>query len=566
MTLSPTSTTPPLTLHATQEPFNILRTETVLSRFPIHNLTKHGRVTIHLHWTNAQRELDCRWDVSYNDHYGQPGPLAYKLDTLVINQRLDTLPRPLPRVLKLGSLRHVGTLLGLNASGRQQAHLKTAFHQNASAYIVAKLRYRGRDGTERRLEAGFTRYSVLFTGEPLPDGTPADAIYLVLSEPYWEVLNHAPVRPLDYTYLKALPPTAQRFYEIVSYKIFAALQHRAPCATLRYADYCQLATQHRGMVLEQVQKHMYKVHQPHLASGYLDKVRYDATTDADGQPDWLLHYTPGPRAHTEYTIFKPQPGADRTASLVPPSDADPDDLGATLARALPAPPPSSPAPQARQGAGAATGAREAPPRATPAPAAFPCPPPFALPEEESTSHAPVLLTQAQALVAAFYQRFHGRAPGTAHPKELAHATQLLEEHGEAKAHFLLTYAQQTAPETAYQPKFFGGILPYLPEALAAYDAQARQAAQRRTQQAAARERRRHERYLAWQQEQCAQLRAALPSTALMALEDAQRARLRAAGTALVALDIAVRVAIDNVLAAQAQLPTFEVWRQQEAAC
>ena len=131
---------------------------------------------------------------------------------------------------------------------------------------------------------------------------------------------------------------------------------------------------------------------------------------------------------------------------------------------------------------------------------------------------------------------------------------------------LLTYAQQAAPETAYQPKFFGGILPYLPEALAAYDAQARQAAQRRTQQAAAREQRRHERYLAWQQEQCAQLRAALPSTALMALEDAQRARLRAAGTALVALDIAVRVAIDNVLAAQAQLPTFEVWRQQEAAC
>ena len=53
----------------------------------------------------------------------------------------------------------------------------------------------------------------------------------------------------------------------------------------------------------------------------------------------------------------------------------------------------------------------------------------------------------------------------------------------------------------------------------------------------------------------------------MALEDAQRARLRAAGTALVALDMAVRVAIDNVLAAQAALPTFEVWRrQQEAAC
>ena len=119
----------------------------------------------------------------------------------------------LPRLLKLGSLRQVGTLLALNTSGRQQAHLKTAFHQNASAYIVAKLRYRSRDGTERRLEAGFTRYSVLFTGEPLPDGTPADAIYLVLSETYCEVLTHAPVRPLDYAYLQALTPTAQRFYE-----------------------------------------------------------------------------------------------------------------------------------------------------------------------------------------------------------------------------------------------------------------------------------------------------------------------------------------------------------------
>ena len=202
----------------------------------------------------------------------------------------------------------------------------------------------------------------------------------------------------------------------------------------------------------------------------------------------------------------------------------------------------------------------------PGPRGVPLPSPVAPPEEESTPHDRPLRTQAQALVDAFHQRFHGRAPGTAHPKELAHATQLLTEHGATKAHFLLTYAQQAAPETAYQPKFFGGILPYLPEALAAYDAQARQAAQRRTQQAAAREQRCHERYLAWQQEQCAQLRAALPSTALMALEDAQRARLRAAGTALVALDIAVRVAIDNVLAAQAQLPTFEVWRQQEAAC
>ena len=174
-----------------------------------------------------------------------------------------------------------------------------------------------------------------------------------------------------------------------------------------------------------------------------------------------------------------------------------------------------------------------------------------------------LIPQAQALVDAFYQCFHGRAQVTAHPKELAHATQLLTEHGAAKAHFLLTYAQQAAPATAYHPQFFGGILPYLPHALAAYDAQATQARQVRAQQAAANERRVHECYLAWQQAQCAQRRAALARAELAALEDAQRSRLIAAGTPALALDFAVRVAVDDALAAQADLPTFEAWRHQQ---
>jgi len=213
-------------------PLRILRTETVLSRFPIHNLTTHGRVSIHLQRTNAQGDLDYLWDVSTSTHHGPPGPLAYKLDTLVINRLLDALPRPVPQVLHVGSLRQVALQLALTPSGRQQEHLKSAFHQNASAYIVTKLRYRDRDGRQRRLETGFTRYSVVWQGDVLPDGTPAEALALVLSEPYREILNHAPVRPLDYTYLQALTPMAQRFYEIVSYPMFATLTYRRPHATL----------------------------------------------------------------------------------------------------------------------------------------------------------------------------------------------------------------------------------------------------------------------------------------------------------------------------------------------
>src|SRR3989441_8962077 len=229
----------------TLAPLSILRTETVLSRFPIHNLAKRGKVTIHIRRTNTHGDLDLRWEVSYNEHYGPPRQLAYKLDTIVINQILDALPRPLPRVISVGSLTHACGMLDLNDSGRQQADLKNAFHQNASAYIVAYLRYRGRDGTERTVNTGFTRYSVIFTGEHLPDGTKADAVYLVLNETYLDLLNHAPVRPLDYAYLKALTPTAQRFYEIVSYKIFPALKYHHLHATLRYTEYCLLSTQQR---------------------------------------------------------------------------------------------------------------------------------------------------------------------------------------------------------------------------------------------------------------------------------------------------------------------------------
>ena len=103
-------------------PLRILRTETVLSRFPIHNLTTHGRVSIHLRRTNAQGDLAYLWEVSTSTHYGPPGPLAYKLDTLVINRLLDALPRPVPGVLHVGSLRQVAPQLGLNTSGRQQEH------------------------------------------------------------------------------------------------------------------------------------------------------------------------------------------------------------------------------------------------------------------------------------------------------------------------------------------------------------------------------------------------------------------------------------------------------------
>jgi hypothetical protein len=56
-------------------PLNIIRTETVLSRLPIHNLSKKGRVNIQITKKNKYGEIDLRWEVSYNDRrsYWIPG-------------------------------------------------------------------------------------------------------------------------------------------------------------------------------------------------------------------------------------------------------------------------------------------------------------------------------------------------------------------------------------------------------------------------------------------------------------------------------------------------------------
>jgi len=281
-------------------PIKSIRTETVLSRLPFHELSKKGDVRIRITRKNELGELELLWDVSPNPRYGAPRQLAYKLDTIAVNRRLDELGRPLPKVIRLGSLRELSKELGRNIPTND---IKKALLQNASAFITAKLAYRGKDGARRRLEAGFTRYSVVFAGEKLPNGRLADAVFLVLNDPYWEVLNNAPIRPLDHEYMKRLPPVGQRFYELLSFQIFAALKNRRSEAKLTYSEYCTFAPQQRYYQLWEVKRQMSPIHRIHLESGYLKDVRYEPRTDAEGTPDWEIFYTAGPKARAEYQAF-----------------------------------------------------------------------------------------------------------------------------------------------------------------------------------------------------------------------------------------------------------------------
>jgi hypothetical protein len=282
-------------------PDNLIRTETVLTRYPIHRLAKKGTIDIEI----RNKETAFKWEVSYNSKYGQPGPLAYKVDTLVINRKIDEAERPLPLVIKLGSLRDIA-----KETGTGEAHtssVKKAIMQNVGALITAKIAYKGHDGSEHTEEFSNTRYGIAFIGDKLPDGRTADAVYLVLNDWYRKILDTAQTRPLDYDYLKKLSPGAQRLYELISFQIYGALESERRRAKLLYSDICTRAPQTRYFDFEHVKKQMYKLHAPHKKSGYISAVHFQEIINSDGQIDWEMFYTPGLKAKGEHVGAKRKP-------------------------------------------------------------------------------------------------------------------------------------------------------------------------------------------------------------------------------------------------------------------
>src|SRR5262245_15145476 len=277
-----------------------IRTETVLSQYPLHRLAKKANLEIRVTKTNARGRIVSTWEVSPSRKYGDPGPLAYKLDTLLVNRAIDEARPHIPEVIRLGSLRDICKALGLAADTNL---IKKALLQNASAFITAKLDYRKSDGTEKTFEFGATRYEVIFVGQKLPTGQRADAVYIILHRTFREFLEHAKTRPLDYEYLRVLAPAAQRLYELISYQIFAALKNSNARARYLYSEFCKYAPLTRYDEWGKVKKQLYKVHKPHKESGYINSVEFEETTDEEGRPDWMMWYTPGKKARREFKEF-----------------------------------------------------------------------------------------------------------------------------------------------------------------------------------------------------------------------------------------------------------------------
>src|SRR4051812_20862562 len=155
-----------------------IRIETVLSRFPIHTLSKKGNVEICIAQRGEHGQEKVHWKVTPNAAYGEPRALAYKLDKLVVDRRIDEVGRPVPELIKLGSLREIAKELDLGGNTNE---VKKALRQNAHTVITAKMTFTDRQGRQQYVEFEATRYGVVFVGEVLPNGLRADAVYLTLN-------------------------------------------------------------------------------------------------------------------------------------------------------------------------------------------------------------------------------------------------------------------------------------------------------------------------------------------------------------------------------------------------
>ena len=271
------------------------------TEMPIHQLSKNSVEEIRIIQRKGKGgQISLYWKVEANSNVGHPGQLAYHLDTWVIKRRLAELRRPIPRLIRVGDLREIARELG---HGGDTNAVKRAFEQNASAFIRAKLAFSSNDGLAESFEGYFNRYNVFFRGQTLPGGRKAETVYISLNDPYLTLINRSRWRPLDYEYLKRLPPMAQRFYELVSPKMFAAIKNGHPAAWMRYSDFCLLAVQKQHTTRRRMQIQMAAVHRSHVLAEYFGKVTYRPIASTTELPDWTIHYTPGPRAKAEFDAF-----------------------------------------------------------------------------------------------------------------------------------------------------------------------------------------------------------------------------------------------------------------------
>jgi hypothetical protein len=292
-----------------------VRSEVNFLRYPFFVLTTRDIHKIdRIEYEEEQADSSVYWKVSRNIDHTIPGPFDKRVYR-GIEEILDKLPRPVPSLVKIGSVHHLCNVMGLSRAGKD--HKVAGIYKRMVKKSLKRISLTGvesenafYDKVHRRrvpsFEGAFHLFNVFFRGQLLPDGELADAIYLHLNPLYVASLNMFYVRPLDYAYMRSLrTPLTQRLYEVLGLRFRGLKDSRY----IRY-DYhqlCQILPITPQRSLKDAKKVLHPHHTKLQKTGYVAKVEWQAS---QSKRPWEVLYWPGPKAREELK---------RTREFVPPS-------------------------------------------------------------------------------------------------------------------------------------------------------------------------------------------------------------------------------------------------------
>ena len=280
-----------------------LRTEFNFLKFPFFDLARDSsrpKIKIEEEVETKDGTLRMLWQVTRDIESQFPGDFEKRLYR-AIEQIINVTPKPVENPLPVGSLRHIAKLMGINPdSGKNREDIQRAFRNIVKASIEANGTYQVKESKAKRyIKDTFHLYDrVIFKGEELPDGQPADSVYLMLGSWYINNVNNHYVVPLDWHFYNRLSGTiTTRMYEYLCIHFFATLEYGRKHHDMRYSQICDYFPLTKQYPLWKAKKQLKHAHESLVAAGYFAEVQWLKTNKRN---DWIVRYMIGPRAQAEY--------------------------------------------------------------------------------------------------------------------------------------------------------------------------------------------------------------------------------------------------------------------------
>ncbi|MCA9732667.1 replication initiator protein A [candidate division KSB1 bacterium] len=280
-----------------------LRAEFNFLKFPFFDLAKNSKrekIEIEEEVRTSEGWGRVYWKVARSVDLHFPGDFEKRLHRAV-EQILNAMPKPIQNPVRLGSLRYIAKLMGINPnSGKNIKDIQNGLKSIKGVTIEAEGSFKLKDSKQAEEKNDtFNLYNrVIMIGQKLPSGEVADAVFVELGTWYLQNINNHYVVPLDWQFYTQLKGTiTTRLYEMLSIYFFAAIENKKKAYEINYTRLCNYLPITRQNPLWKAKKQLKRAHEILTESEYFAGVEWVELPDPE---DWKLVYKIGKRARAEY--------------------------------------------------------------------------------------------------------------------------------------------------------------------------------------------------------------------------------------------------------------------------